>query len=210
MGASRDYEETSSGFPPVEFKNVDYLVFREAWETKDGEITAPPMDITLQLQAQIAGTKSTHGWVVVCVAGNTLYRTRFDMHAATIMKLEDAVRCFWRAVHARQSPDIYADIDTVQTLYAEGTKDLFVDLSGDNELPGLCADYTRLKAQREKLAGKEADLKAQITRRMGAATKAKTTGWSLGWPAIEAKEGRSFYRGGLKVTESVLGIRSWL
>jgi predicted phage-related endonuclease len=80
-GASLDYELNVTGRPPVEFKNVDYGIFRDKWELDDDdEIVGIPLQYQLQLQCQIGCANAESGYVVACVAGNKLYRGRVERH----------------------------------------------------------------------------------------------------------------------------------
>lgn len=208
LGASRDYELHAAGQPPVEFKNVDYLIFRDQWAADGDDITAPPMDITLQVQHQIAadGARADHGWIVACVGGNRLLRGRIEAHAPTIHRIEEAVAAFWHAVENGIEPREVADFDTIAELYAAGDRDKRVDLGQDNRLPDLCARYRHISAKRKQAERLEKGIKAQIGVRLGDATQADTSGFRITWPVVNRKARTqeikaATYRGAMTVKE---------
>ncbi len=187
FGASRDYEEAAAPHRPVEFKNVDYLIFRDNWHADDDEILAPPIDITLQVQHQMAGTPAPEGWIVACVGGNSLKRGKILRHEPTIKKIEAAVISFWAAVNAGVQP-LVPDVDTVVDLYASGVKGREIDLTGDNEAPELCAKYVAAKKIYDDAEFQVGQIKAQLAAKMGVHTKARINGFTITWPAIHREE----------------------
>jgi predicted phage-related endonuclease len=210
MGASRDYEEHAPGLPPVEIKNVDYLVFRDLWSAKGDEIDAPPIDITLQVAHQIAceaRVRAPHGWIVACVGGNKLYRGRIERHEPTIAKIEQAVAAFWRAVESGTPPLDVADFDTQAevSLLAANVRSMPLDLTADNRLPTLCSRFLKIQARRKKAEDLESRVKAEIAVKLGSAPetiRAKAAGFNLTWTYVNGKNGP--YRGGLTVKETFL------
>jgi hypothetical protein len=210
MGASRDYEEHGPGLPPVEIKNVDYLVFRDLWSAKGDEIDAPPIDITLQVQHQIAcetRIRAPHGWVVACVGGNKLYRGRIERHEPTIAKIQEAVRAFWAAVEAGTPPLDVADFDTQAdvSLLAANVRSAPLDLTADNRLPTLCSRFLKLHAVEKRAADAKDRVKAEIAVKLGSADdtiRAKASGFNITWPLV--RRGEKTHRGGLTIKESFL------
>lgn len=210
LGASRDYEEVAAGYPPVEIKNVDFLIFRDQWQADGDVILAPPMDLTLQVQHQIAGTRAPHGWIVACVGGNNLKRGMIPRHEPTIARIETAVREFWRAVDEGQAPYDFADYDTVADLFAVGEKAKVADLTRDNQAPELAREFLELKAQAAGIEKRMDEIKAALAYKIGDATRAKLNGFSITWPSIarpeklipEKVQPALVYRGGFTVKES--------
>lgn len=208
MGASRDYEEVTKGHPPVEIKNVDYIVYKETWaEDDDGNITRPPLHIILQLQHQIEGTGAEYGWIVVCIAGNELKRVRIPRHEPTIEKIKKAIGQFWANVKLEKSPDDYIDMDTIAELWSQGFKGSHIDLTADNEMPVLCSQYLQAKVDSNSAEAEQDRLKAKITSRMTEHTVATVQGFKVSWPTVhrEAKiktveVTEKDWRGGLTVT----------
>jgi len=188
MGVSRDFEVKEKGLPPVEIKNVDWIIFKDKWTVEGGEILNPPLHITLQLQHQIAATDADHGWVVVCVGGNDLYRCRIERHEPTIQRIKAAVARFWVGVNAGEKPHGFEDYDTISDIWACGEKDKFVDLSDNNQMPELCASYLDLKKKGKAIDGQIDLVKAQITEGMGDCTRAQCQGFKMGWPAVHRVE----------------------
>ncbi|CAO3447930.1 hypothetical protein [Azospirillum argentinense] len=207
MGASRDFEVHEPGLPPVEVKNVDYLVFRDLWKTEGDEITAPPIDITLQLQHQIAceRVRATYGWIVACVGGSSLKRGRIERHDPTIARIEQAVTAFWTAIAAGTPPLDVADFDTQADLSLLGAevRSAPLDLTGDNRLPTLCARFLKVQGIRKRAEDAEARVKAEIATKLGDAPetiRAKAAGHSITW--VFAQRGGKPYRGAMTIREA--------
>ena len=209
MGASRDYQEVAPGFPPVEVKNVDGLIFRDLWKVEGGEIVAPPMDITLQLQVQIAcgsarGGKSPYGWVIACVGGNKLLRGRIDRHEPTIAKIEQAVTAFWAAIDAGTPPLDIADFDTVADLSLLGAEERAapLDLTGDSRADDLCARFKKIDGIVKRGEAARDRVKAQLALKLGDAPntiRASTAKHKITWPLVH--RGEKTHRGGFTVRE---------
>lgn len=209
-GASLDYEIHGDGATgvPVEFKNIDWLVFQREWVCDGDEIIAPPLKYSLQLQHQMGGTGADHGWIVVCVGGNELKRGRIARHEPTQVRIATAVAAFWTGVRNQTPPIAVADYAAVAKAYAEGDKGLAVDLTDDESLPDLCSRYLRRKAELDAVEKDVDRLKGQIAERLGEATKATTRGFRLSWPVthraeklIPARKQEALtYRSGLSVT----------
>jgi predicted phage-related endonuclease len=209
-GASRDYEVIAAGHAPVEFKNVDYLVFRDKWKG-EGEDLVPPLHINLQLQAQIGvGSRNCdHGWIVVCVGGNQLHRVRVPRHDATQDRIGKAVDMFWEGVTQQAVPNWLADEETVLRLSVLDVDDAAppVDLS-DNEAANRDARrFMRWKRHADFVEGQLSAMKARLLLGMTEATKAVTSDARIGCPVIHraAKEiparwqDAKTYRGGFIV-----------
>lgn len=187
-GATLDYELVALTYPPVEFKNVDALVFRDQW-AGDGEDLVPPLHITLQLQAQIGLTKAADGWVVACIGGNQLRRVRIERHEPTQARLAEAITMFWQAVAAGAEPVWMADYDTVADLYRDGRPGAdAVDLNGDADAAAELATYVEANAAVKAANARLATAKAALALRLGTATRAFGHGYSLTWPVVERQE----------------------
>lgn len=210
-GASLDYELHEKGTPPVEFKNVDALVFRDQWVADEGEIVMPPLPYVLQLQHQIGVSEAEYGWVVCCVGGNQLLRGRIERHEGTQQKIGAAIEAFWRGINERVEPVWLADYESVADTYRYGRAGTEADLTADAELPTLCEQYKAKKAALDQLETEVEYLKGAIGARVGENARAKAMGYSISWPIIERKEKvvperiqkALTYRGALTVKEFV-------
>ena len=167
MGASLDYR-TSTTHLPVEIKNVDGFQFRTTWagENEDGSAkVVVPMHYQIQLQHQIAcsAAGTPGGWIVACVGGNHIDRFYFERNDELIAQIEVSITEFWESIDAREepSPDFEQDADAIAKLFSKaGTST--VDLTGDNHIPVLCADY--VKGMEQEKAGKAAKRAAKAAK----------------------------------------------
>ena len=207
-GASLDYEVHEKGLPPVEFKNIDGLQFRDKWVADQGEILMPPLHYVLQLQHQIGAVGADHGWVVCCVGGNELMRGRIERHEGTQEKIAEAIAAFWQGVKQGVEPTWLADYETVAEEYRYGDKAASIDLTGNVELPSLIEDYLAKKKALSEAEVEVENLKGRIAAAVGEASKARTLGYRISWPVIERPEKviperiqkAMTYRGGLTIT----------
>lgn len=185
-GASLDYEAVEKGYPPVEFKNVDYIVFRDQWQG-EGEDLVPPLHINLQLQAQIGVTQADHGWIVCCVGGNRLHRVRVPRHEPTQDRLKAAISMFWEGVRSGAEPTWLADADTVcrlAVLEPVDSKAPAVDLSEDEAARRDIRRYMRWKRHNDFIAHGLDSMKARIGMRMLDRAKASCPDGIVTWPVV--------------------------
>lgn len=189
-GASLDYEVFAKGNvgTPVEFKNVDWLIFQREWVSDGEEIFTPPLHINLQLQHQIGASDSDHGWIVACVGGNELKRGLIKRHEPTQEKIGEAIFAFWEGVRRGIPPAHVADYKAVSRAYAEGDKATVADLVGNEFVPTLLSRYLRWKKHHEFVDVYLDNLKAKVALHLGEATKGITDGYRLSWPVINREE----------------------
>lgn len=209
-GASLDYEVIERGFPPAEIKCVDKFVFKSDWVADKDEIVEPPLHINLQLQTQIGVTNAASGWIVAVVGGNELKRGEIARHGLTQARIGDAVRAFWRSIDNQETPELYADRDTVVDIYRDGsTSETPLNLKDDEALPGLCRRYKRLQEHSKFIETLSDNLKGRIAGRLGEFSRAQARGFKISWPVIRRQEKEVpahtvpalNYRGGLRITE---------
>jgi predicted phage-related endonuclease len=209
-GASRDYEVHEAGYPPVEFKNVDFMIYRDQWGGTEDDM-APPLHISLQLQNQIgAGAKNCgHGWIVICVGGNRLYRVRVERHEPTQEFIRTAIDMFWAGVKAETPPIWIADSETVAKLASHEDVDKVepVDLTDDEAAARDVRRFMRWKRHANFVDHHLDGIKARIGVKMLDSTKAKTASGSVTWPIIKREskiiparlQDEKIYRGGFTV-----------
>lgn len=176
LGASLDFE-TQDG-EPVEIKLIDSLVFRDEWQAERDTILDAPLDYLLQVQAQLAcRPKAERGWLVTCVGGNRLYRMEIERHKRIIARIEGDVSMFWASVREGREPkpNFQADAATIAMLYA-GTGPEVVDLTSNNRLPDLCAEYMAAHQIEREAAERKSAAMAEIKHLIGDAKSALIAG----------------------------------
>ena len=176
MGCTPDRVIHDPGRPKpglLQIKNVDRLVFMR-WE--DGQ---PPLQYQLQLQHELACAGYDWGVLAVLVGGNDLQVFEYDAHPVAIARIKRAVSDFWTSVREGIQPKAVAeDYDILRDLYGD-TNGPPVDMTGNNELPGLCA-VALDAAERRKSADKdEKAAKAEILQIVGDAGRAVCAGFEL-------------------------------
>jgi predicted phage-related endonuclease len=162
-GASLDYEINVPGRPPVEFKNIDYGMFKDKWELdEDDQIVGMPLQYQIQVQHEIGASGADHGYIVACVGGNKLYRGRIDRHEPTQERIAEAILAFWAAAAEGIVPTWLADFDTVKETHANGLKDKTVERHGMPELDVLIRRFNRWDGVIKRLTKRAENIKAQI------------------------------------------------
>ena len=187
-GASLDYEMIGTGMPPVEFKNVDYIVFRDDWVSDGDEIVMPPLHINLQLQAQIGVTDADRGYIITCVAGNQLKKGEILRHEPTQEKIGEAIAAFWQSIKADFEPLHLADFEVVKKEFAEGNPDKMAPAKQIDERALDCARYARWKRHLDFTQDHVDMLKARIAAALGEATRGTAVNYRVTWPAIHREE----------------------
>lgn len=208
FGASLDFE-TETG-EPVEIKNVDFIVFRDEWGSEGETIIDAPIHYLIQLQHQLACRPGAdHGWLLVCVGGNRLYRMQVSRHAGVIARIEREVEAFWRSIHENTppKPDFTQDGSTIASLYAAGNGQI-LDLTHNNRFPDLCAAYLAGK-EREKEGRRAAEAAlAEIRAEIGEASGAICSGYriktaDIAETPVPATTRRAYRRWTIKTNEGV-------
>lgn len=173
MGCSLDFE-TAEGHP-VEIKNVDNLIFRDGdWQAEGDTLLDAPAHYLVQVQHQLAcRPEAPHGWLLVCVGGNRLYRMEIPRHPKMIARIEREVAAFWRSIEAGEEPrpDFQADAAAISLLY-NGAGDEVIDLRQDNRLPELCAEYLAAHEVEREAKGRKSAALAEIKTLIGNARTA--------------------------------------
>jgi len=161
MGASPDFEilDHPRGRGLVQVKNIDGLVFRQAWE--DGK---PPIYYQLQLQHELACTGYSWGALGVLIGGNKLEIFDYPRHEPTISKLEREVASFWQSIAANDEPhpDFERDLDTIRILFGSSQPGKVADLTDNARLTELCQLYKAAGADEKSAAGRKDAVKAEI------------------------------------------------
>ena len=205
-GASLDYELIELGMPPAEFKNVDFLVFRDSWVSEGDDIIMPPLHINLQLQTQIGVTDAEFGLIVCCVGGNSLKMGRIPRHEPTQEKIKEAIAAFWQAVESGFEPIHIADFESVAKLYSVGEKDKSIEIP---DAETLCARYRRWKKHYDFVEEQLSGIKGKIAAQIGDATRAKAGRFAINWTAVHVppkfipakQQDERNYRGAFTVKE---------
>lgn len=197
LGASMDYEILGSpeledegyfGDGALECKAVDWLVHKKKWTDEE-----PPVPILLQLQTQCAARGFSWGCVGALISGNERRLYRYHARPALIAGIRERTKAFWASIREGRRPDPDGSdgaTHILRQLYPEIQDDL-IDLTGDNELPGLCADALRM--QRERLDAKKAEetIKARITEKLSGHAKAMVDGFFVSMSVTPPNPGRT-------------------
>jgi predicted phage-related endonuclease len=191
VGCTLDYviehDPNESGCGCMEVKNVDWMIHRKKWTDDE-----PPPHILLQLQHQLAATGYEWGEIVALVGGNDLQRYRYRVNPKIVSGIRQRVTDFWTSIREGNAPDPDGSegaFHAIRHLYPE-VADVVIDLSGDNELPVLCADALRMQAARLAAEKEEEEVKARIMAKLGANQRAMCPGFYVNMSVTPENPGR--------------------
>ena len=111
-------------------------------------------------------------------------------------------------VEKRAEPTWIADYGTVAEVYRYGEAKVVADLTADDEVASLCAEYRDAKAALNDAEARVENIKGRLAAKVGEAGKATAKGFRISWPVVERAEKviperiqkALTYRGALTVT----------
>jgi putative phage-type endonuclease len=176
FGASLDYEMRDGVTMPVEIKSSWN---RDGWDLEGDTILDAPLKYLLQVQAQMACTGAHLAWLVAEIQGK-LYRMQIERHPETITRIEAEVAAFWLSVEEGREPkpDFSTDGGQIAALMQISSGKV-TDLTQNNHLPELCADYLHMAAQKKEAEGRMEASLAEIRTIVGDAGKAICNGFTI-------------------------------
>lgn len=182
----------------VEVKNVDGLAFKRGWIADGDSMEAPP-HIELQAQHQMEVADAEFVIVAPLVGGNTpmpFYRQRNRQYGQMI---RERVAGFWANVDAgiAPEPDYNKDGATIAKMLANDNGQE-VDMSGNNRLAELVAEYTAAAADEKAAKGRKDAAKAEALLIIGEAAKVKGAGFTISATSTKPSQGTL-------VTEAMVG-----
>lgn len=189
------------GHANVQLKTVARPVFEQDWLDEDGAVTVP---LYYQIQTVIEATQTGAAlnfivpYVVETFARDDkrdLYIEQVPIHQGAWNRIVQETKLFWHQFEQGIEPPIEPerDGDFIKRLYP--TPDgRILDLTGNNELPGLCANYlalsTELSALNKPVREMEKTRKifaTQIQAKIGAASGAVLPGLEIEWKEMNRK-----------------------
>lgn len=172
--------EDVTGPGVFEVKNVDSLVHHQKWTDDE-----PPVQYIVQLQHYLAVTGYEWGVLGALVGGNTPYVYFYRRHQPTIDAITSACLEFWQGVDEGKAPAIDDSGATENTIKAMHPTDngAELDLTSDNELPTLCAEFKQQKAAEKEIGAAIRGLRSKIMEKVGDNRKVHTNGYTVNAPS---------------------------
>lgn len=174
----------------LQIKNVDGIQFARKWT--DGE---PPLYIVLQVQHELACSGYKWGVLAAWVGGNSLRLYFYEPRPQIIAQIRQRVTEFWDRVAKKQPPapdGSDASSYVLRELYPvlRDNEHTPIDLTGDNEVPVICAELKDVTKERLRLEKVEDECKAKLKAKMGTAQYAKCGSWTIKIGVTAANPGR--------------------
>ena len=193
-GSSFDFEIRRGNEKGLfELKNVDFKEYKEKWLV-DGEEVEAPVGIELQLQSELEVANSnvsepyTFGIIGSLIGGNkpVVIERSWDREIGRLMVSK--AKAFWHNVdnNIEPLPDFTRDGDILKLLYS-GTYGEEIDLSGNNRIVSLVAEYPALQAATREAKEAQDAAKAEIAAAMKTAGLAKCGGAYITRKTIQRK-----------------------
>jgi len=158
----------------AQVKSVEARTFAEKW-ISDDELQ-PPIWIALQVLVEAFLSGADWACVVALVVdhGIRIEVIEVPIHAPIIARIKAAAADFWRMVdEGREPPPDYGrDSAIIEQLFAK-PEEVEVDLSADNSLPEVVAQYVQLGKDVSSINEERAARRAEILHKIGNATSAK-------------------------------------
>jgi len=194
MGSSFDFEVRDPANPDagpglLEVKNVDGLVFRNNWQTIDGEPEAPP-HIECQVQHQLA--VSGYRWAVIgaLVGGNTSHLIRRERDENFIAFLRGKVREFLASIEAGTPPppDFRRDLDSIKDLYRQSDPAARMAPENEARLGEVLARYEAARAAAKAAEEEQKAAQAELLHLLGSVEHARVGDFTVSAKTVSMPE----------------------
>jgi predicted phage-related endonuclease len=183
LGSTPDYyvgEPGTPGFGLIEAKTVSPEKFAEWGEQL-------PLHYSLQALVQMMTSGAAWSTVAMLVLNRSYDLRMFAVprHAAAEAKIAAAVADFWRAVDAGEQPPpvMPQDRETLIRMFPRETEGEEISLDGDNEVPGLLAEWATLRGATKRLQ----EVTDCIRVKVGTASTARCAGWTINYKTQHRK-----------------------
>lgn len=192
LGATPDVRaiDPDHGLGVIQIKSTFPQVFRETWHNAAGELE-PPEHVAIQanIEAHLVGASWAAAAALVVDRGIDLHLVDVPLSDPLVQFIRDECAHFWRELAAGRlpDPDFSRDIEMLKHLHGRDAGET-VDLTGDNELPGLI-DRREALGETKKIAEAAFDaLTARILHKIGSASVALFAGGKITAKTIDVKE----------------------
>jgi predicted phage-related endonuclease len=162
------------GLGIVQIKSVEPSAFRDHW-FEDGEMR-PPLWIAIQaiIEAHLTGASWAAVAALVIGYGIDVHIIDVPIHAGLIERIKAETRKFWEMIERGEQPppDYGKDAALIEQLFAR-PEEIEVDLTGDNELPEVVAEWIELGRQLGNVEAARKARRAEILHKLGNASAAR-------------------------------------
>jgi hypothetical protein len=186
----------SEGFVVVQAKTVGSLeIFRRGWQggEKDGPIEAPlPYQLQTLCEGMLTGARSGLLAVLILTGFGVRYE---EVWVPRDEEAEDGIcktaAAFWEALESGRPPraDFKLDDKAIEWLHPREKNLEPLDLTGDNELAALCAEYCHLRDHLGECEDRKKEIGAMLKDRLGDHKSAIAPGgYKFSWGLMERPE----------------------
>jgi predicted phage-related endonuclease len=184
LGATPDAEALDperDGLGIVQCKMLTEGVFEREWP--DG----PPLGHQLQTLTEMLLARAAWGAIAALVTERYAWRPvifELSRHEGAEARIRAAVNRFWADFEAGLMPvlDPERDSETIERIYPKAeVKTPALDLSGDNDLPGMLATRGTLTKLIKDAVKQIDNVETRVKARMGLHERAIAPGWRISW-----------------------------
>jgi predicted phage-related endonuclease len=179
IGATPDLlAHDARGDGVIQIKSVAPRIFRTTWRG-ESDAVQPPTWIVIQalIEAHLTGAKWAAVAAMVVDHEIDLHLIEIPLHKGIVEQIKTEALKFWELVLSGREPDpdFKRDSEIVRALARQddGTE---IDLSSDNELPGLLAMRETMSAEQKRCEDEVKTINAQLLHRLGSAAIGRFNG----------------------------------
>ena len=181
------YRRENGALGVVEVKVVASPIFKKQWDD------APPLAYSMQTLWAMLHVGATEGLVLALeIDAFKLAAHEFEvpLHDGMRKRMFGEVAKFWHKVDAGKMPvfDYERDGALLRLLYPDHVPGKVIDLTGDNELPGLLDQRALLIEQAKSVERLQNAIEAEIIAKLKDAEAAHMNGWRLTYKTQTRKE----------------------
>jgi putative phage-type endonuclease len=162
----------------IQIKSVAPRIFRNTWRG-ESDAAMPPTWIVIQalIEAHLTGARWAAVAALVVDHEIDLHLIEVPLHKGIVEQIKTEALKFWEMVISGREPDpdFKRDSELVKALSREGDGHE-IDLSADNELPGMLAMRETLSAEAKRCEEEVKVINAQLLHRLGSATIGRFNG----------------------------------
>lgn len=163
LGATPDYFLVRGEMEfPAEVKNASWGAFKDNWIIHDDGYTEPPLRFSLQVQVQLACTKSAAGLLIALISGDRIVRCEIPRHEEAIAEIRRRVASFWHSIEHNEEPpaEMPQDLDAAKRVWHTG--DGSVDLRGDPDVEQWLEQLRELRDARKRIEADESVIDGKV------------------------------------------------
>ena len=202
LGATPDAQRVNAdgSVTNMQIKVINRRIFEDEWVP-----SGPPLHYVLQTGIEGMLMDAEGSMIIALVvdyAALELFYFDVPRHPDAEAQFKEHAKAFWDNVITGNRPaaDLKRDAATLVALFPKSVKDPVLDLSQENQLPGMLDKRIVLKEEIKHREAEVDEIETYIKDKLGPAERATLPGWKITWPTkhrrsytVAAKDYRRLY-----------------